>query len=47
MAFVPNIKDRELIRLPAALSALYYLVRPARLAQRFWSHTVRRSNTTS
>ncbi len=45
MIFVPNVKDRELIRLPGSLSALYYLVRPARLARRYWSHTFRRSNT--
>jgi len=44
--FVPNVNDREMVKLPDSLSALYYLVRPARLAQRFWSHTIRRSNTT-
>jgi hypothetical protein len=30
-AIIPTDKDRELIKLPAYLSALYYLVRPARL----------------
>ena len=45
-AFIPNSKDRELIELPDALSALYYLVRPARLAQRLWSHTIRRGDST-
>jgi Uncharacterised nucleotidyltransferase len=42
----PNIKDRELVKLPEALSALYYLVRPARLAYKLWSHTIRRGHTT-
>ena len=45
-AFVPNSKERELIELPASLSALYYLVRPARLAHKLWSQTFRRSNPT-
>jgi len=44
--FKPNSKDREVINLPDSLSALYYLVRPARLAQRLWSHNNRRSNST-
>jgi hypothetical protein len=43
---VPNSKERELIELPASLSALYYLVRPARLAHKLWSQTFRRSNPT-
>jgi hypothetical protein len=42
--FVPNSNDHEVIELPASLSALYYLVRPVRLAHRFWSHTVHRSD---
>ncbi|MEN8106974.1 MAG: nucleotidyltransferase family protein [Pseudomonadota bacterium] len=46
MIFVPNREDREMIKLPDALSALYYLVRPARLAKTLWSHTIRRSDTT-
>jgi Uncharacterised nucleotidyltransferase len=46
MAFVPNVRDRELVKLPAALSLLYYLVHPARLAHKMWSHAIRRSNTT-
>lgn len=46
MFFVPQTKDRELIKLPGALSVLYYLVRPARLTQRLWSHTIHRSDTT-
>lgn len=45
-AIVPNSKERELIELPASLSALYYLVRPARLAHKLWSQTFRRSNPT-
>jgi len=44
--FVPNTNDRELIELPATLSALYYLVRPVRLARRLWSHTDHRSDPT-
>jgi len=46
MIFVPQKKDRELIKLPGALSVLYYLVRPARLTHRLWSHTTHRSDTT-
>ena len=34
-AFLPNSNDREVIKLPSALSALYYLVQPARLAHKF------------
>ncbi len=45
-AFVPSSNDRELIELPAALSALYYLVRPVRLARRLWSYIIRRSDST-
>jgi Uncharacterised nucleotidyltransferase len=45
-AFVPNNHDRELIELPAALSALYYLVRPVRFARRLWSYIIRRSDST-
>ena len=45
-AVVPNSNDRELIKLPDALSALYYLVRPARLAHKRWSQSFRRSNPT-
>jgi len=45
-AFVPNIEDRKLITLPGSLSALYYLVKPVRLAHKFWSHTIRRGRTT-
>ena len=44
-AFAPNKHDRELIKLPAALSALYYLLRPARLAHKLWSQSFRRSNS--
>ena len=44
--FIPRNEDRELIELPGALSVLYCLVRPARLAQKFWSLAIRRSNTT-
>jgi hypothetical protein len=43
--FVPQSEDREAIALPGALAVLYYLVRPARLAQRFCSLTIRRSDT--
>ncbi len=46
MVFIPNRKDHEVINLPGALSPLYYLVRPVRLAQKFWSRTFRHSNTT-
>ena len=45
-AFVPNKHDREMIKLPAALSPLYYLLRPARLAHKRWSKTFRRSSPT-
>ncbi len=45
MIFVPNKQDREMIRLPGSLSALYYLVRPVRLARTLWSHTFNRSDT--
>jgi hypothetical protein len=44
--FIPNSETRELVNLPAALSPLYYLVHPARLAHKMWSHTIRRGNTT-
>jgi hypothetical protein len=43
-AFLPNINDHELIKLPPALSVLYYLVRPVRLTRKFWSHTIRGNN---
>ena len=46
MVFIPTKEDRELIKLPGALSVLYYLVRPARLAHKLWSHTIRRSEST-
>jgi hypothetical protein len=46
MTFVPNEKDHELIKLPGALSVLYYLVKPARLAHKLWSQTIHRSDTT-
>lgn len=46
-AFIPNSKDHEMIKLPGALSAMYYLVRPARLAHKLWSHTVHRSDSAS
>jgi hypothetical protein len=46
-AFIPNSKDHEVVKLPSALSALYYLVRPARLAHKWWSHSNRRSDSTS
>jgi hypothetical protein len=46
-SFIPNSKDRELIKLPGALSVLYYLVRPARLTHRLWLRTIRRSDTKS
>ena len=45
-AFVPNINDRELVKLPPALSVLYLLVKPARLAHKLWSHNIRRGNST-
>ena len=38
--FVPNRKDIELIELPGAPFLLYYLIRPFRLARRFWSRAV-------
>jgi hypothetical protein len=44
--FIPNKKTLELVKLPDALSALYYLVHPLRLVHSLWSHTVRRGNTT-
>jgi hypothetical protein len=44
MIFVPNEQDREIIRLPDSLSALYYVVRPVRLAKALWSQTIRKSN---
>ena len=42
--FIPNYKDRELIKLPEGLSVLYYLVRPARLVHGLWAQTIRRSD---
>ena len=45
-AIVPNSYDREVVKLPPALSPLYYLVRPARLAHRLWSQTIHRGDTT-
>jgi len=45
-AITPNNKDRELIKLPAYLSALYYLVRPARIIHRLWSLGIRGGNPT-
>jgi hypothetical protein len=45
--FVPDDKTQELIKLPAALSVVYYLVHPARLAHRLWKHNIRRSDSTS
>jgi hypothetical protein len=44
--FVPDRKTQELVRLPDALSALYYLVHPARLLHRLWAHKIRRSDST-
>ncbi len=45
--FVPDYKTHARVKLPAALSSLlYYLMHPARLAHKMWSHTIRRSNTT-
>ena len=45
--FVPDNKDRELLKLPDTLSALHYLVRPVRVAQRLWSRTTRGSDSAS
>ncbi|UCC57240.1 MAG: nucleotidyltransferase family protein [Gammaproteobacteria bacterium] len=44
--FVPRKEDHELIELPDPLSVLYYLVRPARLAQRLWSLAIHRNDIT-
>ncbi len=44
--FLPDSKTRELIKLPAALSVLYYLVHPARLVHRLWLHTICRGDST-
>lgn len=46
MFFVPNKHDREMIRLPDSLSALYYLVRPIRCVKSLWSQTIRRGDST-
>ena len=46
MIFIPNKKTFELVKLPEALSALYYLVHPIRLIHSLWSHATRRGNTT-
>jgi hypothetical protein len=35
LTFTPSLGDWELLRLPAALSFLYYLIRPVRLAVKF------------
>jgi hypothetical protein len=40
-----ELHQRGLIELPATLSGLYYLVRPARLAQRPWSRTIHRGHS--
>jgi hypothetical protein len=44
-AFLPSSNDRKVIKLPSALSALYYLVRPARLAHKFCSYNNRLSES--
>ncbi len=44
--FIPSRKTYELVKLPGALSVLYYLVHPARLVHKMWSHVIRRRNTT-
>jgi len=43
--FIPNSNDHEVIKLPSGLSALYYLVRPARLVYKWWSQLMRRSDS--
>ena len=43
--FVPSRKDIELIELPGAPFALYYLVRPFRLAKRLWSRALHGNDT--
>ncbi len=35
LTFTPSLGDWELVRLPAVLSFLYYLIRPVRLAVKF------------
>jgi hypothetical protein len=35
LTFTPSLGDWELVRLPAALSFLYYLIRPVRLAVKY------------
>ena len=45
--FVPREQDRASVKLSGSLSALYYLVRPARLVRRLWLQSTRRSDTGS
>jgi hypothetical protein len=47
MVFVPRQEDRESLELRGSLSALYCVVRPARLARRLWILTTRRGGTGS
>jgi Uncharacterised nucleotidyltransferase len=39
--FIPNSKTHELVKLTGALSVLYYLLHPARLAHQLWTNNFR------